>query len=97
MGYVPLFIIFAINRLSKENFTFMKATFKYLTQEELNDPGQVFTNFFEFLRLDEVKAMFRQLEYAALKQFAESEFCREDIIYFFERLEKVMEAGWLVR
>ena len=68
--------------------TAAQLNFQYLMDEELEDPENQITAFFDCFGLDEAKEELKKLRPAGMD-------C--DTAYFFDRVEKLMEAVWLMR
>ncbi|HEV7782804.1 MAG TPA: hypothetical protein VGO58_16125 [Chitinophagaceae bacterium] len=69
-------------------FTTSKSLIELLNEKERIEPELVLTQLFESFHLEDVKDMLRQ---------APNEKMDEHTIYFFEKMEKVMEAAYLMR
>lgn len=71
-----------------------------LSPEEVENPAQVLLEFFEFARLHQVKEMLQDIRNSVLtKRFTHLNYTREedDLTYFFEKLEKLIEASYLLK
>ncbi|HEX2631129.1 MAG TPA: hypothetical protein VHM26_19075 [Chitinophagaceae bacterium] len=71
-----------------------------LSHEEAADPAQVLLEFFEFAHLHQVKMMLEDIKNSVLtKRFSHLHYTREedDLNYFFEKLEKLIEASYLLK
>ena len=71
-----------------------------LSPEEAANPAQVLLEFFEFLHLHQVKEMMEDIKSSVLaKRFGHLNYTREedDLIYFFEKLQKLIEAAYLLK
>jgi hypothetical protein len=61
---------------------------RYLMDEELENPENELTAFFDCFGLDGAKEELNKLKPVNMD---------DDTAYFFERLEKLMEAAWVMR
>lgn len=71
-----------------------------LSPEEAANPAQVLLEFFEFAHLHQVKEMLEDIKNSVLtKRFRHLNYTREedDLAYFFEKLEKLIEACYLLK
>lgn len=71
-----------------------------LSPSEAAHPAQVLLEFFEFLHLHQVKEMLEDIKSSVLaKRFSHLNYTREedDLTYFFEKLEKLIEAAYLLK
>jgi hypothetical protein len=71
-----------------------------LSPEEAANPAQVLLQFFEFAHLHQAKEMLANLRNAIVaKKFVHQNYSREEdeVAYFFEKLEQLIEACFLLR
>jgi hypothetical protein len=72
---------------------------KNLSEAERFSPDIVFTDFFNFIHLDEAREEL-QIRIGLLKEMnkekAENEIEIENSVLFYEKLIKVLEAAWLL-
>lgn len=71
-----------------------------LSPEEVADPARVLLEFFEFAHLHQVKEMLEEIKNSVMtKRFRHLNYTREedDLKYFFEKLEKLIEASYLLK
>jgi hypothetical protein len=71
-----------------------------LSPEEAANPAQVLLEFFEFVHLHQAKEMLNDIKNSVLnKRFRHLNYTREedDLTYFFEKLEKLIEASYLLK
>jgi len=82
--------------LSSPNFS----SITILSEEEMENPERVITSFFESIDLKDAKDNLKEaLELWVEKKFDFREYTTEedDLRFFFEKVEKVMEVSWLMR
>jgi hypothetical protein len=66
----------------------------------LKDPGQVFTSFFEWYDLKDTREQLREaLNQVVAKRFKhrKNSIEEDNVRFFFEKLEKLVEAAWVMR
>jgi hypothetical protein len=69
-----------------------------LSPEELADPRLALENFFESFHLHETKQMLAQLQQQMNRAlYNKGQRQQETWAFFFEKLEKLAEAGWVLR
>jgi hypothetical protein len=71
-----------------------------LSETEADNPAQVLLDFFEFVHLHQAKEMLEDIKQSILaKRFLHLNYTREedDLNYFFEKLEKLIEAAHLLK
>lgn len=68
--------------------TAAQLNFRYMMDEELENPENQITAFFDCFGLEGAKEELNKLKPAGMD---------DDTAYFFERVEKLMEAVWLMR
>lgn len=73
---------------------------KCLTTEELDNPEQVFINFFENFNLADAKKLIEEAkEIVVRKKFRFRPYSIEEdnTKFFFEKLEKLVAAAWMIK
>jgi hypothetical protein len=71
-----------------------------LSPEEAANPAQVLLQFFEYAHLHQAKEMLVNVRNMIItKKFAHKNYSREEdeVAYFFEKLEQLIEACFLLR
>jgi hypothetical protein len=80
----------------KRNRTFFGSPYR-ITHEQEENPVSVFHSFFDFIHLYQVREEMEGLKEAVLlstKSYSPEE--RVDVLYVLERLEEVVEAGFVI-
>ena len=83
-----------------EPTNFQKSGPPELTKEEIENPQVIFESFFESFTLNEARLQLQEaMELVVKKKFGCREYSIEEdnVRFFFEKMEKVVAAAWLMR
>jgi hypothetical protein len=100
--------VFALHKKKAIIFGFMGMTVaeiremqpQKLSELELENPVLAITKFYESFELSDVRRELAEaLELVVKKRFGAREYSREedDLRFFYERMERVMESAWMMR